>query len=222
MPEEIKKDTIKEPVTTEVKKNNVKPAPFKGNTKSVYGERKKFAGKGKRRTEREPDDMEQRILDIARVTRVMKGGKRMSFRICIAVGDKKGKVGIALGKAADITMAINKAVTRAKKEMIDVSGFLETIPHQIYIEKRASKILFKPAKIGRGVIAGGVVRVILELAGIKNISAKILGGSNKVNNAKATIEALTKIKRVEKVAKPKVEDKKEEEKKAPILEVKNK
>lgn len=168
--------------------------------KSVYGEKSKARkslrrDRGKRDDKR--DEFEQRILDIARVTRVMAGGKRMSFRACVAIGDKKGKVGVNLGKGADVTIAITKAVNKAKKNMITVSIVNNTIPHEIWQKFGAAKILFKPASKGRGVIAGGVVRIILELAGIHNVTSKILGTNNKVSNAKCTIEALKNLKRVE-------------------------
>ncbi|MEI7620639.1 MAG: 30S ribosomal protein S5 [Candidatus Falkowbacteria bacterium] len=147
------------------------------------------------------DEMEQRILDIARVTRVMKGGKRMSFRACVALGDKKGNIGTGLGKGADVTMAVNKAVNQAKKHMITVNMVNDTIPHEVRKIIGASSIMFKPAQKGRGVIAGGVVRVILELAGVKNVTSKILGTNNKINNARCTIEALNSLRKVEKKVK---------------------
>ena len=153
-------------------------------------------GRGDNRQERR-EEFDQRILDIARVTRVMQGGKRMSFRACVALGDRRGNIGIGMGKGADVTMAVNKAVNKAKKKMLNVCIVNDTIPHEIYSRVGAAKILFKPAPKGRGVKAGGVARVILELAGIKNISSKILGTNNKINNARCTIEALGKLKRVE-------------------------
>lgn len=153
--------------------------------------------RGDRRDERPKDDMEQRILEVARVTRVMAGGKRMNFRACVAIGDKKGNVGIGLGKGADVTMAVNKAVNRAKKTMVNVPLINETIPHEVVFKMGAARIIFKPAKKGRGVIAGGVARVILELAGVKNITSKSLGSKNKINNARCTIEALRSLRRVE-------------------------
>lgn len=164
--------------------------------KSVYGERKRGRRQGRKPTKKD-DDFEQRILDLARVTRVIAGGKRMRFRVCVAIGDKKGKVGIGMGKGADVAMAVNKAVNKAKKNIIDVPIVKDTIPHEFYFKTGAAKILFKPAQKGRGVIAGGVVRIIFELAGVQNVSAKILGTNNKVNNAKCTIEALRRLKRVE-------------------------
>lgn len=157
------------------------------------------------------EDFDQRILDIARVTRVMAGGKRMRFRACVAIGDRKGKIAVGLGKGADVTMAVNKAVNRAKKEMVDVPIIKDTIPHEVYYKYCAAKILFKPASAGRGVKAGGIVRTILELAGVKNITSKMLGSGNKIANARCTIEALKKLKRVEqpaaKVEAPKAEAK---------------
>jgi len=147
------------------------------------------------------DEMEQRILDIARVTRVMKGGKRMSFRACVVLGDKKGNIGTGLGKGADVTMAVNKAVNQAKKHMIMVNMINDTIPHEVRMTIGAASIMFKPAQKGRGVIAGGVVRVILELAGVKNVTSKILGTNNKINNANCTIEALKSLRKVEKKVK---------------------
>jgi small subunit ribosomal protein S5 len=148
------------------------------------------------RNERD-EEFEQRIVDLARVTRVMAGGKRMRFRACVALGNKKGKIGIGIAKGADVTFAVTKAVNKAKKKLIDVPIINDTIPHEIYQKLGAAKIVFKPARKGRGVIAGGVVRIILELAGIRNITSKILGTNNKVNNAKCVIEALNKLKKIE-------------------------
>jgi len=153
--------------------------------------------RGDRRDDRPKDDMEQRILEVARVTRVMAGGKRMNFRACVAIGDKKGNVGVGLGKGADVTMAVNKAVNRAKKTMVNVPMVNETIPHEINLKMGAARLMFKPAKKGRGVISGGVARIILELAGVKNVTSKALGSKNKINNARCTIEALRQLRRPE-------------------------
>lgn len=164
------------------------------------GQRKPGGGRGPRRDDRrdkEKDEFEQRILEVARVTRVMAGGKRMNFRACVAIGDKKGNVGVGLGKGADVTMAVNKAVNRAKKTMINVPMINETIPHEVRQKMGAALILFKPAKKGRGVIAGGVARIILELAGVNNVTSKTLGSNNKINNARCTIAALASLHREE-------------------------
>ncbi|MCX6795708.1 MAG: 30S ribosomal protein S5 [Candidatus Falkowbacteria bacterium] len=144
--------------------------------------------------EKPRDEFEQRILDVARVTRVMAGGKRMNFRTCVAIGDRKGKIGVGVGKGADVTMAVNKAVNRAKRDMITVTMVNETIPHEVLGHIGASRIIFKPAKKGKGIIAGGVARVILELAGVNNVTSKTLGGNNKLNNARCTIKALSALR----------------------------
>jgi len=169
--------------------------------KDVYGADKRGGqaggrgrGRGGRRDDRSKDDMEQRILEIARVTRVMAGGKRMNFRACVAIGDKKGNVGVGLGKGADVTMAVNKAVNRAKKVMVKVPIVKETIPHAVLHKMGAARVMLKPAKQGRGVIAGGVTRIIMELAGVKNVTSKTLGSKNKINNARCTIGALQALR----------------------------
>ncbi len=177
----------------------------KGNQGNKGGARGPRRG-GDRGREAVRDEFEQRILDVARVTRVMAGGKRMNFRACIAIGDKKGKVGIGLGKGADVTMAVNKAVNHAKKDLITVNTVNDTITHEVFYKEGAAKILFKPARSGKGIIAGGVARAILELAGIKNVTSKQMGTNNKINNARCVIEALRSLKVVEKTAKtPKTE-----------------
>lgn len=193
--------------TTEAKeKTSSQMASTKSNTnqgasqvvaKSVYGDKRNKQRRDRRDKNERKDEFEQRILDIARVTRVMAGGKRMNFRACVGIGDKNGKVAVAVGKGADVSIAVNKAVNKAKKDIVSVPMVNGTIAHEIYHHEGAVKIIFKPAKQGRGVIAGGVVRSILELVGIKNISAKILGTNNKINNARSTVNALRKIKKVE-------------------------
>jgi small subunit ribosomal protein S5 len=164
----------------------------KDTTKKKFGRRK-----GRQRQQRTAPEFEQKILDLSRVTRVMAGGKRMSFRACVAIGDRKGRVAVGIAKGIDVTVAINKAVAQAKKDMIKVPVVKGTIPHEVKIKNGASKLFFKPAPQGTGVKAGGVVRMILELAGVPNISAKILGTTNKINNAKTAIEALRSFKMVE-------------------------
>ncbi len=200
-------------------KVNVKPAVKSGastaTAKSVYGEKKRvFKGKGKRFSKNKrdkKDDFEQKIVDLARVTRVMGGGKRMRFRACVAVGDKKGKVGIGMAKSIDVTTAINKAATVARKNVITVTTVNDTIPHEVYLKQGAARILLKPARKGKGVIAGGAARMILELSGVKNITSKILGTNNKVNIAKSVMTALEGMKKSPKVdiVEKKVEKKKE-------------
>lgn len=134
------------------------------------------------------------IVDLARVTRVMAGGKRMRFRACVAAGNHRGKIGVGVAKGADVTIAVNKATNAAKKKMIVVPIVDETIPHKVYVKFNAARILMRPAKRGKGVKAGGVVRIMCELAGVGNIVSKILGTNNKLNNAKAVIEAFKSLK----------------------------
>lgn len=194
---------------------NTAPEVKKG-AKSVYAEKKKAFGGKKRQSnfrDKKQDEFEQKIVDIARVTRVMAGGKRMRFRACVAIGDKKGRVAVGLAKGADVTIAINKAVSNAKKDIVEASIVNDTIPHQVYHKKGAAKIMLKPASKGRGVIAGGAIRMILELSGIHNITSKNLGTNNKVSVAKCTIEALSGMKRVEKQKDTKKTDQKTEVKK---------
>lgn len=164
--------------------------------KSVYAAKKEKGGKPFKRN-RKNDEFAQEIVDLARVTRVMAGGKRMRFRACVAIGDKKGKIAVGLAKGADVTIAINKAVNEAKKNLVDVSIVNGTIPHEVYEKFGAAKVLLKPAAKGKGVISGGAVRTILELAGISNITSKNLGTNNKVSVAKCTINALSNLRKVE-------------------------
>jgi len=141
------------------------------------------------------DEFDSKLLDLARVTRVTKGGRRLRFRAGVVVGDKKGKVGFGVSKGSDVAKAVEKATRKAKKELITVPIVEGTIPHPIESKFGAAKIMLKPQKAGRGLVAGGTVRVICSLAGIKNISSKKIGRtSNKINNAKATIKALKELK----------------------------
>ncbi|MFH1098347.1 MAG: 30S ribosomal protein S5 [Candidatus Uhrbacteria bacterium] len=146
------------------------------------------------RGDRSADEFEQKILDLSRVTRVTAGGKRMRFRACVAIGDRKGRVAVGLAKGADVSTAITKATNQAKKNFLTVPIEHETIPHDILVKFKAAKLLLKPAPRGTGIIAGGVVRLILDLAGVPNVVAKILGSSNRVTNAKATMKAIAALR----------------------------
>ncbi len=153
-----------------------------------------------KKVQQKPDqEFEQRLIEVARVTRVMKGGKRMRFRALLAIGDRKGRVGYGIAKGADVTAAIQKAFHQAKKNLIHVPIVNGTIPHEVNIKFKASKALIKPAKPGTGVKAGGAVRTILELAGVQDVTAKILGGNNKINNVRVAFEALSGFKLTEKM-----------------------
>ena len=144
----------------------------------------------------EKKEFEQKTLDLRRVTRVVAGGKRFSFRATVVIGDKKGKVGVGVAKGHDVTAAVEKAVRDAKKNLIVVPLFKGSIPHQVEAKYGTAKIVLKMTPPSHGLIAGSAVRVVCGLAGIENISAKILSTSkNKLNIARAAIEALKKVKK---------------------------
>lgn len=159
--------------------------------------------------EEKQGEFEQEIIDIARVTRVMAGGKRMSFRASVAIGDKKGRFGFAVAKGVDVMAAVNKAVRKAKKHLSTLPLAEGTIPYPINLKFKAAKIFLKPAPPGTGIKAGGALRALLELAGVENIIGKILGSKNKINNSVATVKALQQLSRLQKQYQ-KVETPKEE------------
>ncbi len=139
-------------------------------------------------------DYEEKNLEVARVTRVTKGGKRMRFRVLTVIGNRKGRVGFGLAKGVDVAAATSKATSAARKSLLTVPLVRETIPHAVEAKFSAARILLKPAPIGTGIKAGGAVRPVLELAGIPNVVSKILGSSNKANNVKATFLALKMLR----------------------------
>ncbi len=141
---------------------------------------------------REKSEYDQKVLDLRRTARVVAGGRRFSFRATVIVGNHMGKVGMGLGKGPDVASAVEKAVFQAKKNIIIVSlSDKKSISREVMAKYKAAKIILKPAREGRGLIAGGPIRVIANMAGIKNLTAKILGRTvNKVNNARATMQAL--------------------------------
>lgn len=154
------------------------------------------APRGRFQREEIPSGFESKLLDLARVVHVRAGGKKLRFRAVIVLGDKKGRVGLGIAKGLDVAQAVDKATRVAKNNLVEVPIVNETILYESYAKFGAAKVLLRPQRKGRGLVAGGTVRVICNLAGIKNISSKILGRTgNKINNAMATIEALKKIKK---------------------------
>jgi small subunit ribosomal protein S5 len=149
---------------------------------------KKFKGK------REKPEYDQKLLDLARVTRVVKGGRRFRFRATLVIGNRKGKVGVGVGKGGDVSDAIKKAFDDAKKSLVMVKMYKNTIPHDIFYKKGSARVLLKPAPAGRGIVAGGAVRAVVDFAGIKDVVSKSLGTANKLNVARATLEALATLK----------------------------
>jgi small subunit ribosomal protein S5 len=143
----------------------------------------------------EKKEYEQKLLDVARVVRVVAGGRRFRFRAVVAIGNRKGKVGLGVAKGQDVSIAVEKAAADAKKHLIEIPLVKGTIPHEVEAKFGSAKVLLKPGLEGKGIVAGGAVRVVCDLAGIENISGKILGRTkNKLNNARATIKALKNLK----------------------------
>lgn len=145
---------------------------------------KRFRGK------KEKPEFDQKLLDLARVTRVVKGGRRFSFRATLVIGNRKGRVGVGVGKGPDASESIKKAFNDAKKNMINVAMKNGTIPYDINYKSGSAKILIKPAAAGRGIVAGGAMRSVFDLAGVRDIVSKSFGTSNKLNLSRATVEAL--------------------------------
>ena len=140
-------------------------------------------------------DWQERVVAIQRVTKVVKGGKKMSFRAVVVIGNEHGKVGVGVGEAGDVITAVKKGVTDGKKHVITVPlTSADSIPHMITGRFGAAKLILRPSASGCGVIAGGSTRIVLELAGVKNILSKQLGSNNLLNNARATIEGLSSLR----------------------------
>ncbi|MCP4354139.1 MAG: 30S ribosomal protein S5 [Proteobacteria bacterium] len=159
------------------------------------GRRPRRKGGFKRNTE-----FEEKVIDVARVTTVVKGGRRFSFSVLVVMGDKKGRIGYGHGKANEVPDAIKKAVKDAKQKLISVPIIEKrTVPHELTAKYISSRVMVKPAAEGRGIIASGTVRAVVELAGYKDIVTKSLGSNNKTNVVKATIKALSELRTVEQI-----------------------
>lgn len=143
------------------------------------------------------EEFEEKVVQVNRVSKKTKGGNRIGFSVVVVVGDKKGKVGVGLGKAPEVSSAVAKGVNYGRKHLITVSLRGTTIPHEIRVKKGAAIVLLKPAPPGTGVIAGGAVRAVVEAAGIKDIVSKVLGTENQASNVYATLEALKKLRSID-------------------------
>jgi small subunit ribosomal protein S5 len=157
-------------------------------------------GRREPRREEDRDELDERVIDISRVAKVVKGGRRFAFRSVVVVGDNRGQVGIGVGKARGVPDAIRKASERARRDMHTVSLTGTTIPHEVTGQRGGAKVFLKPASPGTGVIAGGSVRAVLEAAGVRDILSKSQGSANTLNVAYATIAALAQLKDVETLA----------------------
>eukprot|EP00884_Botryococcus_braunii_P017242 jgi/Botrbrau1/4200/Bobra.0044s0005.1 len=168
--------------------------------------RRRRGGKDRPRGERPPkeerdDGFKERVVQVSRVTKVVKGGKQLSFRAVVVVGDEKGQVGVGVGSAKEVVTAVVSAAKDAKKNLIKIPVTRNfSFPHRIDGEAGAAKVMLRPASEGTGVIAGGSVRVVLEMAGVKNAFGKQLGSGNPLNNARATIDGLSRMRTLEQVA----------------------
>ena len=147
----------------------------------------------------EQDNFQEKLINIRRVTKVTKGGKQMGFSAFVIVGDENGSVGLATSKSKEVPVAIRKSIEKAKKKVYKINTFNGTVPHRIIGEFKASKVVIRPAPKGTGVIAGGPIRIMLELLGLENVVAKSIGSNNPVNMAKATLNGLLKLKEIEEV-----------------------
>lgn len=169
------------------------PAPQGGNRGPQGGRGGQRGGnRGSRRDQapQEPKQFEELVINIDRVSRVVKGGRRFRFKALVVVGDRKNRVGVGVAKGADVQVAVQKATDVAKKNLITIPVVNETIPHENEVKYSGARVLLKPAAPGTGIIAGGVVRSIIGVTGIRNLLSKSLNSTNKVNIAYATIEAL--------------------------------
>ena len=142
------------------------------------------------------DDLSEKVIQVNRVSKKVSGGNKIGFSVLMVVGDKKGKVGVGLGKAADVSSAVKKANAYARKHMISVPMVKTTIPHEVRMKMGAARILIKPAPAGTGIRAGGAVRAVVEAAGIRDIVSKIMGTDNKASNVYATFKALQLLRKI--------------------------
>ena len=170
------------------------------NKKEANGRARKPRRDGNRRPEKVSDGLEKRMVNLNAISKVTKGGKTLRYDALMVVGDKNGKVGIGMAKALDVTQAIEKATLVAKKNMINVCIDGTTIPHDIIGKFGTTKVIMMAAPEGKGIIAGGVVRDVVELAGIKDITTKLYGSNNPVNCVKAAFEGLKALRTAEQIA----------------------
>ena len=174
-----------------------KPAKSERENRKPRGFKRNQDGK---RNEKVSDGFDKKMVTVNRISKTVKGGRKMRFNALVVVGDRNGRVGIGMGKAAEVTLAIEKATSDAKKHVVSVDLNATTIPHEVIGVFETTKVIMMPSKEGNGVIAGGAVRDVVELAGIRDITTKLYGSNNPVNCVKATFDGLTKLRSAEKIA----------------------
>lgn len=152
------------------------------------------------KAEKVSDGIDKKMVNVNRISKTVKGGRKMRFNAIVVAGDRNGRVGVGMGKATEVTLAIEKASVDAKRHMVNIDIYGTTIPHEVVGEFETTKVIMMPAKEGNGVIAGGKVRDVVELAGIKDITTKLYGSNNPVNCVKATFDGLLKLRSAEKIA----------------------
>ncbi|MEP7103704.1 MAG: 30S ribosomal protein S5 [Candidatus Dojkabacteria bacterium] len=179
-------DTKVEETKPQTNTQETEPRRFEKNKTKLRPKRRDENGKKRE----DKDAFETKIIDVRRVTKMYKGGRRMKISVFVVVGDKKGKVGLGLGKGDDVRSAQEKAVLKAKKSMIFIKLKGNTIPHEILHKFKSARVLLKPASPGTGIIAGSSMRLVAEVAGINDVLGKIMGADNKITNAYATVQAL--------------------------------
>lgn len=201
--EEVVEEAASEPVsadsedvTEEAEEENV--TVLKGSKQRGRSDRPR---KRREQEEKPPSEWTEKVVQIRRVTKVVKGGKKLSFRAVVIVGNQKGQVGVGCAKAAEVIIAIQKAIADGRKNLITVPIFKKSIPHPIVGRSGAGSVMLRPASEGTGIIAGGAVRTVLELAGVENILCKSLGSKSPLNAANATLAALTSLTPFKEIAK---------------------
>lgn len=200
--EEKAEEVVSEPV--EAASEDVTEETEEENVTVLKGSRKGRSDRPRKRREQEekpPSEWTEKVVQIRRVTKVVKGGKKLSFRAVVIVGNQKGQVGVGCAKAAEVIIAIQKAIADGRKNLITVPIFKKTIPHPIVGRSGAGSVMLRPASEGTGIIAGGAVRTVLELAGVENILCKSLGSKSPLNAANATLAALTSLTPFKEIAK---------------------
>lgn len=187
---EKKEETKKDSTQTASNNNAADNRNLRRNTSKVRPKRKNDRKRGRD----EDDGFDTKIINIRRVTRMYKGGRRMRLSVFVVVGDRDGKVGVGIGKGPDVRSAQNKAVAAAKKSLVSIPLNGNTIPHDITFKTGAARVMLKPAAPGTGIVAGSSMRAVAEVAGIKDMLGKIMGTNNKISNAYATVDALASLK----------------------------